>query len=93
MLTYTECLEMSNLSQNEVDAIAEHEHTDSIIAMALGHYLCCHHDQNKVRKIIMDDITRAQRKGDTTHEKVLRQVLNHFVETHPSQAAQLAKAS
>ena len=64
MLTYNECLHLSDLTQDEVEAIAEHEHTDPIIAMAIGQYLCCHNGESKVKKIILDDIAKAQRKGD-----------------------------
>ncbi|MBN0986055.1 hypothetical protein [Amphritea pacifica] len=93
MLTYNECLDLSDLTQDEVEAIAEHEHTDPIIAMAIGHYLCCHNGESKVKRIILDDIAKAQRKGDSAHEKVLRKVLSHFISTHPEQHGNIAKAS
>ena len=38
MLTYEECLAMCDLSEEEIGAIAAHEHMDAMIAMALGHY-------------------------------------------------------
>ncbi|MEH6579087.1 MAG: hypothetical protein V7731_18655 [Amphritea sp.] len=83
MLTYEECLDMSDLTQDEVEAIAEHEHLEPIIAMAMGSYLVAHEGESKIRKIILDDIKKAQRKGDKAHEKVLRKVLQHFISTHP----------
>ncbi|MBU2966451.1 hypothetical protein Q4508_03870 [Amphritea sp. 2_MG-2023] len=91
MLTYEECLHLSDLTEDEVEAIAEHEHTDPIIAMAMGHYLCCHKGESKVKKIILDDIAKAQRKGDKEHERVLRHVLTHFIRTHPSHHGKMAK--
>ena len=39
MLTYEDCLGMTDLTQEEVDAISEHEHCPAIIALALGNYL------------------------------------------------------
>ncbi|MDO6562579.1 hypothetical protein Q4488_04195 [Amphritea sp. 1_MG-2023] len=93
MLTYEECLELSDLTEDEVEAIAEHEHTDPIIAMAMGHYLCCHQGESKVKKIILEDIAKAQRRGDTKHEKVLRRVLAHFIKTHPDHLNKIAKVS
>ncbi|WP_432474010.1 hypothetical protein [Amphritea sp. HPY] len=78
---------MSDLTQDEVDAIAEHEHTDPIIAMAMGNYLVTHKGESKVRKIILDDIEKARRKGDTRHEELLQQVLQHFIKTHPDHHA------
>jgi len=83
MLTYEECLAMSELTQDEVEAIAEHEHTDPIIAMAMGNYLVTHQGESKVKRIILDDIEKAQRKGDKSHEELLQQVLQHFIRTHP----------
>lgn len=50
MLTYEECLELSDLTADEVDAIAEHEHMDPMIAMALGHYILTHDGDQKIRK-------------------------------------------
>ena len=90
MLTYEECLHLSDLTQDEVEAIAEHEHTDPIIAMAIGNYLCTHQGEAKVKKIMIDDIAVAQRKGDKVHEEVLRRVLKHFISTHPENAGQVA---
>ena len=90
MLTYEECLDMSDLTQDEVEAIAEHEHTDPIIAMAMGNYLVTHQGESKVKKIILDDIAKAQRKGDKRHEEVLRKVQNHFISTHPEHSGQIS---
>ncbi len=54
MLTYEECLDMSDITQDEVSAIAEHEHADPMIALAIGQYLCCHEGESKIQKIILD---------------------------------------
>lgn len=83
MLTYEECLELSDLTADEVDAIAEHEHMDPMIAMALGHYLITHDGDQKIKKIIMDDIERAQRSRNYAHAEMLQKVLSHFIATHP----------
>ncbi|WP_409525926.1 hypothetical protein [Nitrincola sp. MINF-07-Sa-05] len=83
MLTYNECLEMCDLTPEEIDAIAEHEHVDPIIAMALGHYLVTHQGENRIKSIILDDIEHA--RGCGNHERVilLRKTLLHFMATHP----------
>lgn len=83
MLTYEECLAMSDLTEDEISAIAEHEHMDTMIAMALGHYLVTHDGEQKVREIILDDINDARRAGNAERERVLRAVLQHFITTHP----------
>lgn len=85
MLTYQECLEMSGLTAGEVSAIAEHEHVDSMIAVAMGNYLVEHQGEKLIKKIILDDIACAERKGDEAHAEVLRKVMAHFIATHPEQ--------
>ncbi|WP_315853552.1 hypothetical protein [Marinobacterium arenosum] len=74
---------MSDLTEGEINAIAEHEHMEPMIAMALGHYLITHDDEQKIKNIIMDDIKHAHRTGHYAHERVLRGVLQHFISSHP----------
>ncbi len=83
MLTYEECLDMCDLTQGEIEAIAEHEHMDPMIAMALGQYLTTHNGDQRIREIIFDDIRHAERNGNTEHAESLRKVLKHFLATHP----------
>lgn len=83
MLTYEECLELSELTSDEVDAIAEHEHMDPMMAMALGHYMITHAGEQKIKRIIMDDIEKAQRGHNYQHAEMLQKVLKHFIATHP----------
>ncbi len=83
MLTYEECIDLCGLTQEEVDAIAEHEHIDPIIAAALGNYLITHQGEPKIRRIIMEDIEKAEQEGNKAHAEVLRRALCHFVATHP----------
>lgn len=83
MLTYDECLAMCDLTQEEVSAIAEHEHVDPIIALALGQYLCTHDGEQKIKKIILEDIEHAESVGNKDHAAVLQRVLEHFIATHP----------
>ncbi|MCV6589863.1 MAG: hypothetical protein OIF57_12665 [Marinobacterium sp.] len=87
MLTYEECLAMSDLTEGEINAIAEHEHLDPMIAMALGQYLITHDNELKIKKIIMDDIRHAHRTRNYSHERVLRSVLQHFLQCHPEHTA------
>jgi len=83
MLTYQECLDLCGLSEEEIAAIAEHEHMEPIIAMALGQYLVTHQDEQRIKRIILDDIKHAKIKGDQQHVDALNKVLKHFLATHP----------
>lgn len=92
MLTYQECLDMCDLTPDEIAAIAEHEHLDPMIAVALGQYLISHDGENKIKKIILDDIDKALREGQRAHARLLKQVLEHFIATHPEQNAMQSAA-
>lgn len=84
MLTYRDCLQYSSLTDDEVSAIAEHEHVPQMIALEIGHYLCQAADGTPaIRRIIIDDIENADRRGDRDHAVKLRLVFWHFLATHP----------
>lgn len=84
MLTYEDCVGLCDLSEEEVEAIAEHEHIPEIVAAELGCYLV--HLESGVpviRRIILDDIETAVKRGDKQHALTLKLALKHFVDTHP----------
>ena len=84
MLTYQECLEMSELTLDEIAAIAEHEHLPEIVAAELGNYLVhCEDGVPRIKRIILDDIDAAIEHGQQQRALHLRLVLKHFIETHP----------
>lgn len=84
MLSYQDCLALSDLTDDEVEAIAEHEHIPAMAAAALGNYLV--HTPDGVpmlKRMILDDIETARADGNWRHALDLKMVLRHFVETHP----------
>ncbi|EXJ11417.1 MULTISPECIES: hypothetical protein [Nitrincola] len=83
MLTYSECLAMSDLTDDEIDAIAEHEHIEPMIAVALGQYLVERHEETEIRRFIMDDIEIAKQCGDLGKMVVRQHTLVQFIQTHP----------
>jgi hypothetical protein len=84
MITLEDCIGLCGLTEEEVLAIAEHEHLPEIAATALGQYLLSReHGSEKVRDIIVDDIRQAQGSGDKQHVLTLLHVLHHFLKTHP----------
>lgn len=84
MLSYEDVIELSELTEDEIAAIAEHEHIPEICAAEYGYYLCHSPDGTpKLRRMILDDIEHARRQGDTTKVMKLRKVLAHFAKTHP----------
>ena len=85
MLTYEDCVDLSGLSTEEVDAIASHEHLPRMIALELGSYLLKDEEGVPViKKMILDDIKDAKATKNHDRSALLEHVLLHFVETHPS---------
>src|SRR6185369_5009509 len=85
MISREDCIGLSGLTEEEVLAVAEHEHLPEIAATALAQYfLSLEHGSEKVRDIIVDDIRRVQFSGrDKEHLLTLLHVLHHFLKTHP----------
>ena len=68
MITLEDCIGMCGLTEEEVLAIAEHEHLPEVAAAALAQYLLSReHGSEKVRDMIVDDIREAQWSGDKEH--------------------------
>ncbi len=83
MLTLTDCFALTELTPEEIDAIAEHEHVPEIVAVELGDYLVHTVDgQKRIKRMIEDDIAAAQERGDYKHSADLKLALKHFCETH-----------
>ena len=87
MLTLEDCIAYCDLTEEEILAIAEHEHMPEMAAIAYGQYLL-HQDEGKAQifKMIAEDIRSAQNKNDRQHVQTLLHVLHHFVRTHPEAA-------
>ena len=64
MITLEDCIGLCGLTEEEVLAIAEHEHLPEIAATALAQYLLSlEHGGKKVRDMTVDDIRHAQLNG------------------------------
>ncbi|HRD65119.1 MAG TPA: hypothetical protein PKY50_03105 [Candidatus Competibacter sp.] len=90
MLTYEDCVELSDLTEEEVEAIAQHERLPEMAALEMGSYLV-HTPAGipMIKRIILDDIEEARRHGYAQKVLQLKLVLKHFVDTHPSNAAKI----
>ena len=84
MITIEDCLALSDLTEEEVDAIAEHEHLPEIIAAELGNYLVhLPGGVEQIRRMIRDDIAASSLRGDQRHAFKLSLALMHFCREHP----------
>jgi hypothetical protein len=84
MITLEDCIAFCGLTEEEVLAIAEHEHLPEIASTALAMYLLSQErGREKVRDMIVDDIRQAQLRRDRKHVLTLLHVLHHFLRSHP----------
>lgn len=84
MLSLEDCLALCDLSEEEVLAIAHHEHIPEIAAAELANYLVrTPQGEMRIRNIIRDDIAEAGACGDRTRELALKYMLHNFVRQHP----------
>ena len=91
MISLKDCIGMCGLDENEVAAIAEHEHIPEIAAAALASYLLNQpHGGEAIRTMIIDDIRKALDEGHIKHAAELFMALRHFLEQHPDARTGLA---
>jgi len=84
MLTFDDCVALCELTEEEIAAIADHEHLPMIVAAELGSYLIQGPDGAlRIKRIILDDMMVADRAGDNGRALMLKLVLRHFVDRHP----------
>ena len=84
MLSIEDCLALCDLTEDEVHAIAQHEHIPEIAAAEMGHYLLhCADGEQRIREMIRDDIVEAAARGDERRALALKWVLRSFVLQHP----------
>ena len=85
MITFNDCLALCELTEDEIAAIAEHEHVPDTVALEIGSYLVRGpRGELRIRQIIVEDISAAQRRGDLAHAAHLKQTLRRFIEQHPA---------
>ncbi len=94
MLSYEDCIALSGLTEDEIAAIAEHEHIPRIVAAEYGNYLCrTPGGEPRIRRMIVEDIEAARRRGDEAHVLALKLVLRKFIEEHPAAVGHRRTAS
>ena len=88
MLTLEDCIAFSELSEDEVRAIAAHEHLPEIVAAELAvHWASTSQGCCRIVAILRDGIAAARARGDRVEAARLVEVLRRFVALHPTAAA------
>lgn len=88
MLTRDDCIALCDLTEDEIKAIARHEHVPLILAAEIGQYLIHQPDGiTRIRRIILDDIKEAEAQRRLQDVRRLKAVLYHFARNHPATQA------
>jgi len=82
-LSIQDCIDMSDLTEEEILAIAEHEQIPEVLAIELGSYLVhMPGGEKRIKQMIQDDMKRARESGDTQHTALLKSVLKQYLAHH-----------
>jgi hypothetical protein len=85
MLSLEDCIALCGLSEDEVLAIAEHEHIPEIAAAELASYLLrAPGGELYIKSMILDDIRAAEERGERERVLALKLLLRDFVLQHPA---------
>jgi hypothetical protein len=92
MISMKDCIALCGLTEEEVMAIAEHEHVPEMAAAATARYLLKKPGGfQQIRDMIRDDVHAALSRGDKDHTSELLMVLKHFLATIPRAQAKRAE--
>jgi len=85
MISLEDCIELCGLSEEEVLAIARHEHIPEIAAAEMANYLVSTPSGKvSIREMIRDDIVKAAGAGDRARTLALKLLLRKFIVEHPA---------
>jgi hypothetical protein len=83
-LTFEDCVALCELTEQEVLAIAEHEHIPAMAAVQLADYLVHSAEgEQRVKAMIRDDIAAAAARGDRLRALALKSVIRDYILKHP----------
>ncbi len=83
MLTLRDCLDLADVTEDEIAAVVRHEGIPPIVALELGHYLLgTSAGAKKLRDFIADDISAAQSRHNCRECEKFSWTLAQFLERH-----------
>ncbi|WP_210396106.1 hypothetical protein [Motiliproteus sediminis] len=88
MLTFEDCLDYCELTLDEIDAVAAHEHSCRLQALALaGSLVQSDQGRKQLLRILGETLLEARVHNDLARERQLEQVIAAFSERHSQQRA------
>lgn len=89
MLTFEDCVGYSDLDQETIDAIAEHEHVPAMVACELAQSLIASESGvSAIRQLMEQDLIAARVHHNRRREAQISVALARFNRAHPSGGAQ-----
>ncbi|HEY5717398.1 MAG TPA: hypothetical protein VIS52_02830 [Motiliproteus sp.] len=83
MLTFEDCLDYCELTLDEIDAVAAHEHSCRLQALALaGSLVQSDHGRRQLLRILGETLLQARVTGDLQRERQLEGVVAGFSNRH-----------
>ncbi|WP_290650379.1 hypothetical protein [Aquisalimonas sp.] len=87
MLTIEDCIALSDLTEEQVEAIAKHEHIPRMAAVEMGWYLMqAPEGRQRLTRMIIEDIVNASERGDHQHAANLTRGLEECLENQAGAA-------
>jgi outer membrane PBP1 activator LpoA protein len=87
MISVEDLIAFCDLTPEEVQVVAEHEHVSQATAAVLGNYMLQSQSGcEQIRDMLMDEIRAAIRRHDVPHARQLVSTLRHFLHEHPNAA-------
>jgi hypothetical protein len=75
---------MCDFTEGEISSIAQHEHISDMAAILMAQGLIqCRDGALVIQHMILDDILQAQAARNSKQAERWRNVLEHFIATHP----------
>jgi len=86
MLTFEDCLDYCELTIDEIDAVAAHEHSCRLQALALaGSLVQSDRGRRQLLRILGETLLQARVEGDRQRERQLKSVVDGFTSRHQLQ--------
>jgi len=84
MLSIEDCIALCGLTEEEVQAIADHERIPQVAAAEMAHYLTrTPEGELRIKGMIKNDIAAAVASGNRDRELALKLILCQYVRQHP----------